>query len=55
MRKLLLMSILVATFWIPFALAKSGNPEVKLKSVQKWFAVFCAAYVLMHLYVLRYI
>jgi hypothetical protein len=52
MRKLILMSILIATFWIPIAAAREDNPFRALRRVRKRFAVFCVIYVLSILYLL---
>ena len=53
MRKLILMSVLIATFWIPFATAAS-SPDLRrgIRLVQKRFFWFCVAYVIAVLYVI---
>lgn len=45
------MSVLIATFWIPMALARGQNPLKDLKRSRKRFAVFCILWVLGNLYV----
>ena len=52
MQKLILMSLLIGTFWIPLAAAKVMDGRRGVKRVQKRTAVFCACYVLAVLYVL---
>jgi hypothetical protein len=53
MQKLILMSLLIGTFWIPIAAAKKhlkGRRGVVV--VRKRTAVFCVCYVIAVLYVL---
>lgn len=53
MKKLILMSVLIATLAIPFVLsAKPIQPRKALKLVEKSFIVFCVIYVLAVCYVL---
>lgn len=53
MKKLILMSILIATFAIPFVFsARSLAPRQAVKVVQKRFVVFCIIYVLAVCYVM---
>jgi hypothetical protein len=52
MQKLILNSLLVATFWIPIATAKALDGARGVKLVQKRTAIFCALYVLAVLYIL---
>jgi hypothetical protein len=52
MRKALVVSIVLATFWIPLAAARDPNPQRGLRRVRKRFAIFCVAYVFSILYVL---
>lgn len=51
MGKAILHSILVAMFWIPIAFAREPLPRRGLRKVVKWFAVYCAIYVVLVLYV----
>jgi hypothetical protein len=51
--KLILMSILIATFAIPFVYsARPLDPRSAVRLVQKRFVVFCVIYVLAVCYVL---
>ena len=52
MRKLLVLSILIATFWIPIAAAKEPNPFKGLRKVRKQLAWYCAFYVIAVVYIL---
>lgn len=53
MKKLVLMSVLIATFWIPFATAaRSSDVRRGVRLVQKRFFWFCVAYVISVLYVM---
>ena len=53
MKKLILMSILIATFAIPFIYsAKALQPSKAIKLVEKRFLVFCVIYVIAICYVL---
>jgi hypothetical protein len=52
MRKLILMSVLVATFWIPIAAAREENPLRALRKMKKRWYIFCAIYVISILYVI---
>ena len=52
MRKLLLMGLLIATFWIPIAAARNPNPREGLRKVRKWWAWFCAAWIFAILYII---
>lgn len=53
MKKLVLMSVLIATVWIPLALAaKYPDARSGARKVQKRFFVFFTLYVLTVLYVL---
>jgi hypothetical protein len=52
MKKIVLMSILVAIFWIPVTAARDSQPYRGLRNVRKRFAVFCVAYVITVLYVM---
>jgi len=52
-KKLALMSVLIATIWIPVAIAaKTSDARIGAKRVQKHFFVFFALYVVTILYVL---
>ena len=55
MRKLLLMSVLIATFAIPMVYAGRSKPRRTLPKMQKAFAVFCLVYVLAIVYVMPYL
>lgn len=53
MKKLILMSILIATFAIPFVFsARKVDPRRTVRVVQKRFLVFCVVYVIAVLYVM---
>jgi len=52
MKKAIVMSILVATFWIPLVAARDPKPSRGLQKVRKWTAAFCVLYVLSVLYLL---
>lgn len=52
MRKLIVMSLVVAIFWIPLFIARTKEPLPEaVRHAQKRFAIFCAVYVLLILYV----
>ena len=51
MRKLLVMSIMLGTFWIPIAAARHPSVRKGLEIVKKRFYLFCVIYVLTILYV----
>jgi hypothetical protein len=51
MRKALIMSILVATFWIPLAAASKSSLQSGIPLVRKRFTIFCVIYVLTILYI----
>jgi hypothetical protein len=40
------MSLLVATFWIPIALAKLPSIDASVRALQRRFAIYCVLYVL---------
>jgi hypothetical protein len=52
MRKLLILSILIATFWIPIRAAREPNPFKGLRKVRKQFALYCVFYVIAVVYIL---
>ena len=53
MKKLILMSILIATFAIPFVYAGRPLPARRaVKTIQKRFVVFCVFYVIAVCYVM---
>ena len=52
MQKLVLMSVLIATFAIPMIYAGKGKPRRTLPKMQKAFAIFCVLYVLAIVYVM---
>ena len=53
MKKLILMSILIATFAIPFVFsARALPPKSAVKVVQKRFVVFCVVYVIAVCYIM---
>lgn len=49
MQKLVLMSVLIATFALPAVMRRSGEPQYT--RVLAWFAAITAAYVLLLLFV----
>jgi len=49
-QKLALMSVLIATFWIPMAYAAKPNPKRALRRLHTGWAIFCVLYVLNLLY-----
>ena len=52
MKKLLIMSILFGTFWIPLMLAaREGRLGPSVKLLQKRYLVFCVIYVITVLYI----
>ncbi len=53
MKKLMLMSVLIATFWIPLAVA-ARSPDVRrgVRRVQTGFFWFCVVYVVSVLYIM---
>lgn len=51
MKKFLLMSVLIATFWIPLTLAMMDMRK-GVKLVRKRFLVFCIIWVLVVLYIM---
>jgi hypothetical protein len=50
-KKFLLMSVLIGTFWIPLTLARMDMRR-GTKLVRKRFLVFCIVYVLTVLYIM---
>ena len=53
MKKIALMSVLIATLWIPLAVAaRTHNARVGARKVQKHFFIFFAIYVVALLYIL---
>jgi len=52
MKKLILMSVLIATIWIPLALARFPDTRRGVKLVQKRFLIFCVCYVIAVLYIM---
>jgi hypothetical protein len=54
-KKIALMSVLIATFWIPMWYAGKSNPKRTLPKMQKSFVIFCVIYVLTVVYVLPYL
>jgi hypothetical protein len=48
----MLMSILIATLWIPIALARKPDARRTVKRVQKQYLIFCVIYVIMVLYIM---
>jgi hypothetical protein len=51
-QKLVLMSMLIATLWIPIVLARRADARRGVKLMQKRFFAFIAVWVLAVLYVL---
>jgi hypothetical protein len=51
MSKAISLSILVAMFWIPIAFARDPRQKRGLRKVIKWFAIYCAVYVFLILYI----
>jgi hypothetical protein len=51
MGKAILMSILIATLWIPMKLASSPQPKRAVRLVQKRFLYFVIGWVIAVLYV----
>jgi len=52
-QKLVLMSVLIATFWIPLAYGATPDIRRSLRKMRKRFAIFCVIYVLMIVYVMH--
>jgi hypothetical protein len=51
--KLVLMSVLIATFVIPVTYATRPNPKRSLRRMQRSWAIFCFIYVVMIGYVMQ--
>jgi hypothetical protein len=51
LKKLILMSVLIATIWLPVAAARNHNGRAGIRVVQKRWLGFCVAYVLALLYI----
>jgi hypothetical protein len=51
MRKLLLMSVLIGTFWIPIAAVRDPKKR-NIPQLRKRFAIFCGIWVFCIIYVL---
>lgn len=52
MKKFILMSILIATFWLPVVASREWNLERTVELVRKRFLIFCVLYVLAVAYVI---
>jgi hypothetical protein len=52
MKKLILMSVLIATFWIPLALATHADPKRALRLVQKRFLIYLFVWAMLVVYIL---
>jgi hypothetical protein len=51
-QKLVLMSVLIATFWVPMAYASSPNIRRSVRKMRKTFAIFCVSYVIGIVYIM---
>jgi Kef-type K+ transport system membrane component KefB len=51
-QKLVLMSVLIATFWVPMAYANSPSIRRSVRKMRKTFAIFCVSYVIGIVYIM---
>ena len=52
MQKLILMSMLIATLWIPIVAARRPDARRGVKLVQKRFLIFCVIWTFAVLYIM---